>query len=122
MKRSPPKRALQFLRWFCREDYLEEIEGDLTEIFERQYETSPGKAKRKFTWSVLRYFRPEFIKSFRSYNPVNPLIMVRHNLLLSLRSFMRYRMSFFINLCSLSVGIACALLIYLWVSDELSMD
>ncbi|HEY4654207.1 MAG TPA: ABC transporter permease [Cyclobacteriaceae bacterium] len=120
----PPKKALQFLRWFCRQDYLEEIEGDLTEIFERQYETSPGKAKRKFAWSVIRYFRPEFIKSFRSFNPVNPLIMVmvRHNLLLAFRSFLRYRMSFFINLCGLTSGIACALLIYLWVSDELSMD
>src|SRR5690606_16072658 len=122
MKRSPPKRALQFLRWFCREDYVEEIEGDLTEIFETQYETSPGKANRKFTWSVIRYFRPEFIKAFRSYNPVNPLIMVRHNLLIAYRNFLRYKSSFFINLIGLSSGLACTVLIYLWFNDELQMD
>jgi hypothetical protein len=29
MKANPLKKALQFLRWFCREDYHEEIEGDL---------------------------------------------------------------------------------------------
>ena len=33
-KPNPPKRALNFLRWFCREDYLDEIEGDLIELFE----------------------------------------------------------------------------------------
>jgi hypothetical protein len=31
MKPHPPKRPLHFLRWFCREDYLEEIEGDSTD-------------------------------------------------------------------------------------------
>ena len=45
MKVQPPKRALQFLRWFCREDYLDEIEGDLTEVYNKQYHNSPRKAK-----------------------------------------------------------------------------
>ena len=70
MKAVPPKKMLQFLHWFCREDYLEEIEGDLTEVFIKQYENSPRKAKWKFGWSVFSYFRPEFIKSFKnSYKP-----------------------------------------------------
>jgi putative ABC transport system permease protein len=29
----PPKSVLKFLRWFCREDYLDEVEGNLVEIF-----------------------------------------------------------------------------------------
>lgn len=33
MKATPPKQALQFLRWFCREDYPDGIERDLTEVF-----------------------------------------------------------------------------------------
>jgi hypothetical protein len=61
MKVNPPRYFLQFLRWFCREDYLEEIEGDLVEIFLKQAETAPLKAKWKFAWSVIKYFRPEFI-------------------------------------------------------------
>jgi hypothetical protein len=60
MKTSPPKRPLQFLRWFCREDYLEEIEGDLIEVFGSEVEESPRKAKWKFFWSVFRYFMPGF--------------------------------------------------------------
>ncbi|HKG07661.1 MAG TPA: ABC transporter permease, partial [Pedobacter sp.] len=48
--------------------------------------------------------------------------MFRHHLLLIYRNFKKYKGSFFINLIGLSAGLSCALLIYLWVSDELSMD
>ena len=122
MKPSPPHSALRFLRWFCREDYIDEIEGDLIEVFEKQYASSPTKAKLKFTWSVIRYFRPEFIKSFKRKQTLNHSAMFRHNILLTYRTFKRYKMSFFINLIGLSTGLACALLIYLWVHDELSVD
>ena len=122
MELHPPKYALKFLRWFCREDYLEEIEGDLVEVFEKQYEQSPDKARWKFTWSVIHYFRPEFIKSFKRNHTLNYAAMFRHNLLLTYRTFKRFKTTFFINLIGLSTGLACALLIYLWVHDELSID
>ncbi|WP_161888539.1 ABC transporter permease [Pontibacter russatus] len=48
--------------------------------------------------------------------------MFRHSLLLIYRNFKRFRSTFFINLLGLSTGLACTLLIYLWVSDEVSMD
>ena len=48
--------------------------------------------------------------------------MLRHNLILIYRSFKRFRSTFIINLLGLSTGLASALLIYLWVNDELTMD
>jgi len=48
--------------------------------------------------------------------------MFKHNLLIIYRNFKRFKSTFLINLLGLSTGMACALLIYLWVSDELSMD
>lgn len=48
--------------------------------------------------------------------------MFQHNLLLIYRSFKRYKSTFLINLAGLSTGLACALLIYLWVKNELSVD
>ncbi len=38
------------------------------------------------------------------------------------RSFKRYKSTFVINLVGLSVGLACALLIFLWISDEQAVD
>ncbi|SKC87078.1 ABC transporter permease [Ohtaekwangia koreensis] len=48
--------------------------------------------------------------------------MLRHNLLLIYRNFKKFKSTFFINLIGLSTGLACTLLIYLWVKDELSVD
>jgi putative ABC transport system permease protein len=48
--------------------------------------------------------------------------MFKHNLLIVLRNFKRNKSSFFINLIGLSTGLACALLIYLLVNDELNFD
>lgn len=122
MKVQPPKRALKFLRWFCREDYLEEIEGDLIEIFEHQYEQSPRKAKRQFTWRVVKSFHPTILKSFQRFNNSNNAAMFRHNFLITIRNFRRYKSSFFINLTGLSVGILSALLIFFWVYSEITVD
>lgn len=121
MDRQPPKRALQFLRWFCREDYLEEIEGDLIEVFEQQYEHDPRRARRSFTWQVIRYFRPDFIKSLNLEAMINPG-MIKHNLKITWRGFLRNRTAFAINLIGLSTGLAAVLLIFLWVTDELRVD
>ena len=122
MNLQPPKYALNFLRWFCRDDYLEEIEGNLLELYEQQYEESPAKARHQFTWNVLRHFRPAFIRSFKPHYSTNLTAMFRHNFLMTFRSFKRYKTTFLINLIGLSSGLACALLIFLWVQDEVSVD
>ena len=48
--------------------------------------------------------------------------MLPYPLLLLYRNFKRFKSTFFINLIGLSTGLACALLIYLWISDERSFD
>ena len=48
--------------------------------------------------------------------------MFKHNFLIIFRSLKRNQSSFFINLVGLSTGLACALLIYLWVNDELHVN
>ncbi len=49
-------------------------------------------------------------------------IMLKHNLLFAYRNFKRDKISFAINLTGLTSGLVCALLIFLWVNDELSVD
>lgn len=48
--------------------------------------------------------------------------MLKHTLLLSFRNFKRYKSTFFINIIGLSCGLACVLLIFLWINDELGFD
>ena len=121
MKANPPKRALQFLRWFCREDYLEEIEGDLTEVFIKQYESSPRKAKLKFGWSVVKYLRPEFMKSFKNYQP-NAYGMYKSYFKIGWRTLLKNKGYSFINIGGLATGMAVTILIGLWIYDEVSFN
>jgi|APTNR8051073442_1049403.scaffolds.fasta_scaffold00018_12 predicted permease len=48
--------------------------------------------------------------------------MLQHNIILIYRNFLRAKGFFLINLFGLSTGLACTLLIYLWVRDEIKMD
>ena len=48
--------------------------------------------------------------------------MIRHYFTISIRNLVRHKGSFAINLLGLSTGIACALMIFLWVTDELQFD
>jgi len=48
--------------------------------------------------------------------------MLEHHLRLIFRNFKRFKSSFIINLVGLSTGLACTLLIYMWVRDELTVD
>ncbi|MEZ4990801.1 MAG: ABC transporter permease [Saprospiraceae bacterium] len=121
MKHQPPKRALQFLRWFCRPDYLEEIEGDLFELYEQDLEQSSRWANRRFTWQVLRHFRPDFIKPLTE-NPLIPFGMYRHYFKIAWRSILRQKLYSGINIGGLAIGLSCFILIMLYIQHELSYD
>ncbi len=48
--------------------------------------------------------------------------MLKYNLKSTFRNLFRFRLYYVINILGLSVGMACVLLIYLWVQDEVSFD
>ncbi|MCE7995451.1 MAG: ABC transporter permease [Roseivirga sp.] len=120
---NPPSWSLRLLRLFIRKDYLEEIEGDMEEVFYDDLETySPGKSRRRYSWQALKLLRPAIIKTISGSQKLNYLGMLQHNLLITLRGFKRHKTTFLINLIGLSTGLAASLLIFLWVNDERSVD
>jgi len=48
--------------------------------------------------------------------------MFKNNLKIAWRNLLRDRQFTFLNLIGLATGLACVLLIYLWVADETSVD
>ena len=118
---NPPKIAQRFLYWFLRDDFAEEVQGDLDEqFFFKLQETSLFRARLNYWFEVFNYLRPFAIKKYRSNSSF--FTMYQHNFKLTYRNFLRHKSSFFINLFGLSIGLACSLLIVLWVNDEFSMD
>src|SRR5688500_13532252 len=125
MSIQPPKYAIRFLRWFCREDFLDEIEGDLTELFEKQYQHSPLRARCKFMFTVVRYFRPEYLKIFhkrRHQHSKYNFSMIVNYFSLAFRS-LRKRTGFsLLNIFGLASGICACLIILKSIDFETSYD
>lgn len=117
---EPPKKAIGFLRWFCREDYLDEIEGDLTELFLKEHTRSARAARFNFSWRVLKYFRPGFIRSF---NPsTNSTGMYNNYFKIAWRNLIHNKSFSSLNIIGLSIGMTCCLILFQYVAFESGFD
>ncbi len=119
---QPPKKAVDFLRWFCREDYIEEIEGDLTEIFRKEHKHSPRLSRWKFTLGVIRYLRPEFVKPMKNYDQQNSFGMYTSYFKIGWRNLIKNRSFSVINLIGLTVGFSICFTLLTIVNYELGFD
>ncbi|MEO9869608.1 FtsX-like permease family protein [Ekhidna sp.] len=116
MNRTPPKYPLRFFRWFCDPDYVEDIEGDLLERFEKRPSTL------RFGIEVLKLFRPGIIRKLEGTRKLNYYDMLKHDLKIAFRNLKRQKSISFINISGLVLGLLVTLMIGLWVEDELSWD
>lgn len=117
----PPKWANRFLEFYCREELLEEIQGDAFELFERRTLQGQAKAKAMFLWDVLRFFKPSNIKKTRLLNS-NIINMTRNNFKVAARVLWKQKTNTVLNISSIAIGLACFLLISLYVRQEVSFD
>ena len=124
----PPRWATWLLERLAAPHLREEVLGDLEERFARHRQRhSPARARLRFVFDLLTLLHPRLWRrkpdpyAYHATRNLYPT-MLMHHLLLTYRTFLRFKGSFFINLVGLSTGLACTLLIYLWVNDELSMD
>ncbi|MEM1122073.1 MAG: ABC transporter permease [Bacteroidota bacterium] len=117
-----PTLANRLLEWALKPDLLEEILGDLAEKYEQQLnQKSPFKAKVNYWYQTLNYLRPFALRN-NLITDLNPFFMWQHHFKLAFRNSVRDKSTFFINLIGLSTGLACTILIALWVMDEWQVD
>jgi putative ABC transport system permease protein len=120
---TPPRLPLRFLEWYCPSRLYEGIEGDLVEQFEEDIKSlGLKKARRRFTWNVFKFFRPEIILRNKFKNHFFQLYMLQNYLKIAFRSLWRSKAHSLINVFGLGLGIVCCILITLFVNDELTFD
>lgn len=119
----PPKWATQLLTWYCKPELLEDLQGDLTEYFERNVKSKGvKKAKLIYIIDVLKFFRlytirkPAFINLFINY------VMIGSYIKTSGRSIVRNKLFSFINIVGLAVSMSVGLVLIGVLSDILSYD
>jgi putative ABC transport system permease protein len=119
-EKSPPAWVLQLLQFACKDRYIEQIEGDLYELFNR--EQSLRFAKIKFTWNAMRFFRLRYLKGLDDYQQLTTLAMIKNYLKVAIRTLLKQKSYATINTLGLAIGLASCLLIVMYISNERSYD
>lgn len=118
----PPKLATRFLRWFCDPMLIEDVEGDLSELFAERASKGNFKARAKYFLDVLLLFRPGIIKNLEIRNGLINTAMIKNYLKIALRNALRYKGFTALNLLGLVVGLVSSMLILMWINDEVRVD
>ncbi|AKD55733.1 ABC transporter permease [Spirosoma radiotolerans] len=121
---SPPKWLDKWLNKLVAPHLREEVLGDLHERYALRVKRLGERRARLTYWrEVLAYVRPSIIKRKPSVYP-NPrhTDMLRNYLKIAWRNLLKQKGYSFINIAGLSVGMAVAMLIGLWIHHEYSYD
>lgn len=116
----PPKWATRFLRFYCKPNYLEQIEGDLYEVFERSPATWKGKLA--FGWNTLRFLRWRYLKTLEDFDHLTIAAMILNYLKVGIRTLRKEKTFTCINVLGLALGITACLLIAMYIRNETNYD
>ncbi|RIV24892.1 ABC transporter permease [Fibrisoma montanum] len=123
----PPRWAQRLLRWLHPSNTLEEVEGDLDELYAYWHQRAgEPHATLRYLLNVLSVL-PPFVRRRQQINqyPQPSLFhpdMLRNYFTIALRNLWRNKLYSSLNLTGLAVGLAASALILLWVQNELSFD
>ena len=117
----PPRLPQRFLRWYCKPDLLEDIEGDIHEDYNKRYTRSGKHKARLYYWlDVIRFFRPFAIRNIFKAQIHNN--MFKFNTLIAFRNLSKNKLYSFINIAGLAIGIAACLIIAHYVIFQMGYD
>lgn len=116
-KSSPPKLSFKLIKWFCKEDLTEQVQGDLEQYYE---ESRPGIFKNfKYWYQVINYLRPSTLKSFKN-STQGPMFIF--NPILTFRNLYRHLSTSLISLFGFTMGLVATIFLYFYIYDEITTD
>lgn len=120
---QPPKWLDRLFEWYCHPEQIEVLRGDLYELYQERMENgSKTRADLLFLINVLDLCRPFVMKKRSKNTQSNQMAMFKNYFKITYRNFTRQKVYSFLNVSGLAIGITCAILIFLYIQDELSYD
>jgi len=116
--KQPPKLLVHILKKIIRSQDVESLPGDFEEIF--NYIALKSGYAKAVLWYIFQIMKliPPFIFNTIFWS----FIMLKNYLKITFRNVKRYKGYSFINIIGLSTGLACCILIILFVRNELNFD
>ncbi len=115
---GPPRFTECLLKRFFPDDGIYTTIGDLEEVYHSvAEEKGTGKARFWYRWqafkSIISFFKNQFLWS---------TVMFKNYLVFTSRLIRRDKFHYFLNFLGLSMGIACSIIIMLFLRNELTYD
>ena len=109
---------MKLLKFLSSEKDYDYAFGDLEETYEYIAENEGHKKAKRWFWGEAVKSIPGFVKNgiYRRF------AMIRNYFKIAFRNIIRNKVFASINILGLAVGMACFILITLWIQDELSYD
>jgi putative ABC transport system permease protein len=115
---QPPLLAKKLLSYMQRYSTEYSSTGDLLEEYRELAEEKARIFATLWYWGQVFYAFPSYIYSYVYFGGM----MFKNYIKVALRNLQRHKGYSFINIIGLAIGIACCLLIFLYVADESSYD
>ena len=116
--KRPPRLAYWVLKLLANKSNNSAILGDFEEEF-KDIAIARGYTRAAFWyWKLTIVSLPSFLKDFFSWST----IMFKNYLIIALRNLKKYKGFSFINLSGLAIGMACSILLAVFIHFELSFD
>ncbi|MFC2158459.1 ABC transporter permease [Acidobacteriota bacterium] len=118
-RKSRPMRVLEFLlKQMVPWNDQENLAGDFREVYERFFENSGWIAAQ--IWYLIQVIK--LLPSFTKNNVNWSASMIKNYMKIAMRNIRKYKAYSIINIVGLAIGMACCVLILLYIQDELSYD
>lgn len=104
----------RFLNWFCKPELVEEITGDIRELyFERMELQGKRAAQAKYALDILRFFKRSNIRFLQSYrSSQNSISMVKSYLTIAFRNLKKNPLNTVVNLLGLTIAVSYGIRAY----------
>ena len=120
---TPPKWATKIIKWYSHPDFVNEIIGDMEEMYHIWRNTKgPFIAGLLYFWNSILFLRAYNNKLSGHPARFNQLSMIKHSVKLSIRNIRKYKVYSLGNILGLAIGISTSLLIYFHIDHELGFE
>ncbi len=114
----PPKLAVGILKHTAATTEEASLLGDLEEEYRRRAQKNTSVRASFWYWTQALLSLPSFVKTSFHWS----FEMIKNYLKIAWRNIQKHRVFSIINITGLAIGMACCILILLWVQDEISFD
>ncbi len=121
-KKQPPKFLDDLLAWYCKEDLLEDLQGDLHEYYYRNLSRGKRMADLIYFLDVIKFFRLYTTRKPKLIGQMNFFNMMGNYFKTTTRSMARNKLFSFINVIGLAISMSIGILMISYISELLSYD